>query len=302
MSGWIVRPAVVLLLSTVIGAGQERSGTLHVTLDETACRAVDEMRAFHVTTQPSPSGGGNIFKTQIDQVVVNADCVWTIGDLAPGEYEVWFEHGSVKVAVRAAGAAAGQTTNVVLNADVVVGGAVALNGVPFEGVTVEFEQKRGDTRQLASSVTDSAGNYQVFLADDGPYTVVFRRDRTIVLGQDQEGTAWPGNNRSDWLLEGGTLRVMPLNWDHVKPMSLWIERRQHTGLWYGTSVHLEAGRLPLTLVGLGFGTYELHWMEAEQVGELSRSTLVTIDAQNLEPSLQLAVTGPRPQVSALAAP
>ena len=72
-------------------------------------------------------------------------------------------------------------------------------------------------------------------------------------------------------------------------------------MWYGISVHLEANRLPLTLIGLGFGTYELHWVEAEQVGELSRATLVTIDPQNLEPSLQLAVTGPRPQ-GALAAP
>jgi hypothetical protein len=301
MSGWIVRPAVVLLLSTAVGAGQERSGALHVTLDETACRAVDEISAFHVTMQPNPSGGWNIGKTQIDQVVVDADCVWTIGDLAPGEYEVWFQHASAKVAVRAAAVAAGQTTDVALNADVVVGGAVALNGVPFEGVTVEFEQKRRDTRQLASSVTDAAGNYQVFLADEGPYTVVFRRNRTIVLGQDQEGTARPGNNRKDWLLEGGTLSVTPVNWDHAKPMSLWIERKEHTGMWYGISVHLEANRLPLTLIGLGFGTYELHWVEAEQVGELSRATLVTIDPQNLEPSLQLAVTGPRPQ-GALAAP
>ena len=177
-----------------------------------------------------------------------------------------------------------------LNADVVVGGAVALNGVPFEGVTVEFEQKRGDTRQLASSVTDAAGNYQVFLADEGPYTVVFRRDRTIVLGQDQEGTARPGNNRNDWLLEGGTLRVTPVNWDHAKPMSLWIERKEHTGMWYGISVHLEGNRLPLTLIGLGFGAYELHWMEPEHLGKLSRATLVTVDAENREPSLELAVT------------
>jgi hypothetical protein len=46
MSGWIVRPAVVLLLSTVVGAGQERSGSLRVTLGETACRAVDEIGAY----------------------------------------------------------------------------------------------------------------------------------------------------------------------------------------------------------------------------------------------------------------
>jgi hypothetical protein len=138
------------------------------------------------------------------------------------------------------------------------------------------------------------GSYQVFLADEGPYTVVFRRDKMIVLGQDQEGAARRGNNRADWLLEGGTLKVMPLNWDHVKPISLWIERKEHTGTWYGTSVHLDADRLPLTLIGLGFGTYELHWQDPEQLGELLRTTLVTIDAQNREPSVQLLVSRQRP--------
>jgi hypothetical protein len=93
----------------------------------------------------------------IRQSAVSADCAWTLGDLVPGEYEIWFAQNGVQVAVRAAAVASGQTTDVALNADVVVSGAVALNGVPFEGATVEFSQKRGERRQLASSLTDAAG-------------------------------------------------------------------------------------------------------------------------------------------------
>jgi hypothetical protein len=293
MSDGVLRPSVGPLLMALLvttAPSDARRGALRVRLDQTTCRAVDDIGVYSVTTRPDGSGGHFIGKSQIGQSAVTADCAWAVGDLAPGEYEVWFQHGDAKVAVRAAAVASGQTTDVVLNADVIVSGAVALNGVPFEGLTVEFMQKRGDSRQLASSLTDAAGTYQVFLADEGPYTVVFRRHKTIVLGQDQEGTARPGNNRTDWLLEGGTLRVMPVNWDRVKPISLWIERKEHTGIWYGTAVPLEADRLPLTLIGLGFGTYELHWVETQQLGELSRTTLVTIDAQSPEPLVQLLVS------------
>ncbi len=296
MSGWIVRPAAVLLLSTALGAGQERGGALHVTLDQTACRAVDEIGAYHITTSLEPSGVRSIGKTLIAQGAVTTDCAWNSGEVEPGEYEVWFQHKGVKVAIRAIAVAPGQTTEVALKADVVVAGFVSLNGAPFEGITARFSQKDSSRRKLAEGVTDAAGNYQVFLADEGPYTVTFWRDKgVVVLGQDREGTAQRGNNRTDWLLEGGTLTVTPVGWDRLTPISLWIERKEHTGmLWYGISVHLDTDRLPLTLIGLGLGTYELHWVDTEQLSPLSQTTLVTIDAQNREPSLQLAVTDPRP--------
>lgn len=296
MSGWIVRPAVVLLLSTAVGAGQERSGVLRVTLDETTCRAVDEIGTYRVTTQPNASGGRNIGKTQIGQVVVNADCVWTIGDLAPGEYEVWFQHAGMKLAVRPLTIAAGERAEVALTNDVVVTGAVLMNGAPFRGVAVEFSQQLGSHRQLAETVTDATGNYQALLADEGPFTVVFWREKAVVLGQDQEGTAHRGVNRSDWLLDGGTLKVMPAGWDHKEPILLLIERkgaRPRTRRVLGVGVQADADRLPLTLVGLAFGTYEMRWMTEDHPVPVSETVTVTIDAENREPSLELAVVAPQ---------
>src|SRR5206468_6687973 len=128
-------PTVLLLLSTVLGASGQRDGrsALRVTLDQTACRAVDEVRAYHVTTHLEPSGARSIGKVSIGQGAVTADCVWNSGEVEPGEYEVWFQRNGVKVAIREFAVAPGQTADVALKADIVVTGFVSLNGAPFEG-------------------------------------------------------------------------------------------------------------------------------------------------------------------------
>jgi hypothetical protein len=297
MSRWIVRPAVILfLLSSELAPGEDRTAALHVTLDPTACRAVDEIGAYHVTTRAAPDDGRFIDKALVGQSAVTADCSWNLSELEPGEYEVWFQHKGAKMAIRTFALVPGQTADVALKADVVVTGFVTFNGAAFGGVTVEFTQKHGSRDQLAEAVTDAAGNYQVFLANEGPYTLVFRRDLVIGLGQDREGVAHRGNNRADWLLEGGTMKVMPVEWDRKEKLQLLIERKgPRIGTWYGAGVPVEPDKLPLTVTGLGFGTYEMRWMAYEDGTTVSDAKTVIIDPQNSEPSLELAVTGPQPR-------
>ena len=99
----------------------------------------------------------------------------------------------------------------------------------------------------------------------------------------------------DWLLEGGTLKVMPVGWDRKEKIQLWIVRkRPWTGMWYGVALPVEADRLPLTMTGLAFGTYELQLTDYEDNTTVSDVRTVTIDAQNSESSLELAVTVCRP--------
>jgi hypothetical protein len=284
------RPPLVVLASLLLTTGftDQPSASLRISLDRTACAAIDEMSVHKVVTTPTDNSGGKIIeRSQVGQSPVTPDCAWTLAGLAPGEYEVWFHRAGVKLADRPVTIGPDEPAEVMLTHDVLVSGAVLLNGVAFQGVAVEFSQGHGSHRQLAGAVTDATGNYQVFLAEEGPYKVVFRRETTVVLGQDHEGVAHKGANRADWLLEGATLKVMPVGWDRIQPMSLWIERVDHTGQTYGTTVALKAERLPLTLVGLGWGTYELSWVDTDT--HRSSPTRLSIDAQNSEPSVQLAV-------------
>jgi hypothetical protein len=298
MSDRVRRPSVVLLLTAFVvasGYAQQPTGGLHVRLDQTPCSSTDEIGVYKVTTPADGSGGQFIRKLLAGQTSVTRDCAWTLGDLVPGDYEVWFQRAGERVAVRPVTIVADQTADVALTADVVVSGYVAFNGEPFDGVNIEFAPKRGSRRYSASAVTDAAGVYQAFLADEGTYTVVFQRNKAIVLGQDQEGTAHAGTNRVDWLLEGGTLRVMPVGWDRKERLSLWIERQEHTGTWYATAVAADADRLPLTLTGLAFGTYEIRWMDVEHTRDMSGPAVVALDAQARDRSVQLTVwdKGPR---------
>jgi hypothetical protein len=298
MSDRFTRPSLVLVLTALavaIGHAEQPTGELHVRLDQTPCSSADEIGVYKVTTRPDGSGGQFIRKLLAGQTSVTRDCAWTLSDLAPGDYEVWFRRAGERVAVRPVTIVANQTTDVALTADVVVSGYVAFNGTPFDGVNIEFEQKRGSRRYSASAVTDASGVYQAFLADEGTYTVVFRRNRAIVLGQDQEGTAHTGANRMDWLLEGGTLRVMPVGWDRKERLSLWIERKEHSGIWYATAVAADAEQLPLTLTGLAFGTYQVRWMDVEHTRDMSGPAVVALDAQARDPSVQLAVWDKRPR-------
>lgn len=294
MSGWIVRPAVVLLLSTAVGAGQERSGTLHVTLDETTCRDIDQVVAFYVTTLSLPSGGKTVSNEVAGSAAPGPECAWSLAGLRPGNYEVWFQRNGKQVGSRSVAILPGRAAAIRFDADTVVSGAVIFNGEPFQGVTITFTQRAGASRQTATSVTDAAGMYQVTLPSDGPYTVEFSRDRTIVLGQAREGQATIGNNRTDWLLEGGTIRMMPVGWDHKASVLLLIERKGARSGIFGVGVYADAEHLPLTLTGLGYGTYQMRWMDDEKHARVSDEHEVTLDATNRDVSLKLEVTPPPP--------
>jgi hypothetical protein len=292
MSDCSWRPSVVLLLAALAvssGSAQDGAGALRIRLDQTACRAADSIELVRVTTRPDGSGGHFTNWVSVGHSLVTADCAWSIEAVGPGEYEVWFQHTSIKLAVRPVTIGPGQTVDVALTNDVLVTGSVLLNGAPFRGIAVEFAQYQGSHRLLAEAVTDSTGSYQVFLADESPFTVVFSREKAVVLGQDQEGVAHRGVNQMDWLLEGATLRVMPVNWDRKQPLSLWIERMDHTGQTYGQTVAVQADSLPLTLAGLGWGTYEIRWVESGELAHRSQTIQLAINEQNREPSLQLAV-------------
>ena len=89
---------------------------------------------------------------------------------------------------------------------------------------------------------------------------------------------------------------MPAGWDHKEPILLLIERkgaRPRTRRVLGVGVQADADRLPLTLVGLAFGTYEMRWMTEDHPVPVSETVTVTIDAENREPSLELAVVAPQ---------
>jgi hypothetical protein len=45
----------------------------------------------------------------------------------------------------------------------------------------------------------------------------------------------------------------------------------------------------LTLAGLGWGTYEIRWVESGELAHRSQTIQLAINEQNREPSLQLAV-------------
>ena len=215
------------------------TATIRVLLDETVCHAVDTVRALTLATQRTQSGmtiGKRVVATQH----VSGECRQEFAGLPPGDYEVWFQQGDqLPTVVRQLPIGPGELSEILVDANTVVSGTVMLNETPLPSTTVQFTQKRGQLRQIARGRTDTAGQYQLFLAGDGPYSVQFSQardpepalERVAVIGQDRDGVASPGVNHMDWLLEGGTLVVSPVGWDGQQALELLVERvGQTTGV------------------------------------------------------------------------
>jgi len=128
VSGWIVRPALVVLLSTLVGAGEERRGALRVTLDETACRDIDQVVALYVTTRSEPSGGKTVSNDMVGTAAPGPECAWTLAGLRPGTYEVWFQRNGQPVGSRSVTLLPGGAAALSFDAGTVVSRAVILNG------------------------------------------------------------------------------------------------------------------------------------------------------------------------------
>src|SRR5262245_41039455 len=116
MSDRVLRPSVVLLLalSVTTGFAHERTGALRITLDQTACRTADSIELVSVTTRPIGSDAKSIDYESVGHTAVTPDCEWSLDPVAPGEYEVWFQHDSVKLAVRPLTLGPGETATVAL--------------------------------------------------------------------------------------------------------------------------------------------------------------------------------------------
>jgi hypothetical protein len=274
------------------------TATIRVLLDETVCHGVDTVRALTLATHRTQSGM-TVDKGVVATQHVSGECRQEFAGLAPGEYEVWFQQGEqLPTIVRQLSVGPGELSELLVDANTVVSGTVTLNGTPLPNTTIQITQKRGLLRQVARGRTDTTGQYQLFLAGDGPYSVQFSQardpeptlERVAVIGQDRDGVANPGINHMDWLLEGGTLVVSPVGWDGRQALELLVERMGQTTGVRGVGLSIDSSHPRVTLPGLPLGEYQLQWLPTEPDSLPAR--VVTLDAPR-EMSVRLAVPPPK---------
>ena len=295
LAGWLTFGG--LSIAQVPSSLDAGSATIRVLLDGTICRAADTITVLTVATQRTQSGTTRL-KRAVAMEHVGPECRHELAGIPPGEYEVWVQQTEIPIIVRQLSVGQGEVSEILVDANTVVSGTVMLNGEPLQSATIEFAQNQGQRRQIATARTDSAGQYQVFLAADGPYAVQFSQEldpdrhaeRVAMIGQDRDGVANPGINHMDWLLEGGTLVVLPVGWDGRQSLELLVERvGQMTGV-RGVGVTLDSAHPRLVLSALPPGNYRLQWLPPEADGSPAR--VVTLDSPGAV-SVQLQVPSPK---------
>lgn len=284
------------LHSTLVHVALEDVGAVEVAADVEICSEITDLQVTRLTTVPVGEGMTRR-RVPAARVPKGGLCSQTIGGLTPGSYEIVAEAHNKTVSTQAFEVTSQAISSVRLDATgVYVSGIVLVNGRPSEHMAVEFTPDDSHPPEpMATARTDQTGIYNATLQRPGVYDVTFRRDGMPLLRQERKVTLTTGLNAIDWIIDGATLNVRFTGWDRTSPVDVVLAQVAPVrpgAFRTGTQVKVDA-TLPVTIEGLGFGTYSVQARQRPPRSggprKVSLREAVTLDEAQPEATVELGL-------------
>jgi len=274
---------VVSEASTLVVLKPERVGAIRVTTSIVPCLAPELY--LSVVDEANPDVRRTVVRLPDD----SGTCNWTVGGLVPGLYQV-----DIVAQTGSAGSRSGVEvhaqgiTDVALAPNTFLSGRVLLNGGPLSMIRLEFIP-RGMRSPTVAVLTDEGGRYAVTLSSPGAYVATVKNDSVALANRLVE--LQTGDNRFDWAINGGSLRVRARGVRQDLPLSILIESRRR-----GDRDELAPGAEPEVVKALEFDTYSVSAVQADElVSEVTTVVLgpahpwATVDVDMIENRSDLTV-------------
>ena len=214
-----------------------------------------------------------------------SECGRMMAGLQPGTYEVALhaDNGSFDITrdivIETQQVAAADFDSAVAR----VSGLVRVGGELIRGgasvVFFETESRSDLPRGYVGQVL-TGGQYGAILPKPGDYKMRFRSGSLFALGAERDVAVQAGFNSVDWDIDGAALRVDIRNWDRSSPVYVVFDlvETPATVSATGDETKVTPGdELPLTILGVAPGRYELRARQQRRGGDYLSSRSVRVD-------------------------